>query len=348
MEDKRKKLVFAICEFLQKSIKDEVVKVEDHEGLEVAIQCIGEAFGVDINDPSQTSLYSVRPTGLPAIFDVFLATQAKKNSIKSSSPPQATTNPNIQTTPTSPLQTPDNQKQPNLSKMAITKEQKIKAEELKSAGNKAMTEKKFTEAIANYSSAIAIDGNNAVYYANRAAAYSQNNEHEKAVEDSKRAVQFDSEYSKAYSRMGHAYFSLGNFQEAVYAYEQGVRLDPANTTMKQSLAASQSKLAELNVANNDAPGGGGIAGLGGLSGAGGLDLASLMSNPQFMQMASSMMSNPALASMMQNPNIAQMAQSVMRDPQALSSMIGDPNIARLASQFTTQPGSSPNTEAEEP
>ena len=59
--------------------------------------------------------------------------------------------------------------------------------------------------------------------------------------------------------------------------------------MKQSLAASQTKLAELNAASGNSRGstgaGGGLPGLGGLGGGpGGLDFASLMNNPQLMQM----------------------------------------------------------------
>ncbi|TPX48886.1 hypothetical protein SeMB42_g02822 [Synchytrium endobioticum] len=333
-EEKRKKLVFAICEFLQKSIKDGIVTEEGHEGLEVAIQCIGQAFGVDIHDASQAAQYSVKPTGLPAIFDVFLTTQAKKISAKSPSEPPTTAAP---ASASSPIVVSSPSPQP--ADINVAKDRKVNAEELKSAGNKAMTEKKYAEAITHYTSAIALDGFNAVYYANRAAAYSQNNEHEKAVEDSKRAVQIDSEYSKAYSRMGHAYFSLGKFEEAVDAYQQALRLDPGNATLKQSLAASQSKLAELSTATSASRGasggggGGGLAGLAGLAGLGGgpggIDLASLMNNPQLMQMASSMMSNPAFASMLQNPNIGQMAQNLMRDPQALSNIMNDPNIASL-------------------
>lgn len=48
------------------------------------------------------------------------------------------------------------------------------AEELKALGNKHLGKKEFSLAIEKYTAAIALDQNNAVYYANRAAAYSQN------------------------------------------------------------------------------------------------------------------------------------------------------------------------------
>jgi small glutamine-rich tetratricopeptide repeat-containing protein alpha len=55
------------------------------------------------------------------------------------------------------------------------------ADELKSAGNKQMAEKDYTGAIALYSKAIQKDSSNAVFYANRAAAYSQNSQHQLAI-----------------------------------------------------------------------------------------------------------------------------------------------------------------------
>ena len=66
--------------------------------------------------------------------------------------------------------------------------------------------------------------------------------------------------------------------------------------MKQSLTAAKQKLEAENSSSNelsttgddaDAAGGaglGGIPGLGGLGGAGGLDFASMLSNPNFMNM----------------------------------------------------------------
>jgi small glutamine-rich tetratricopeptide repeat-containing protein alpha len=99
----------------------------------------------------------------------------------------------------------------------------------------------------------------------------------------------------------HAYFCLGNFSEAVDAYERGLQLEPGNQSMKQSLASAKQRLEEkdsVSSSSRAAP-----AGAGGL---GGMDFASMMSNPNFMNMASQMMSNPAIGQMLKNPAIAQM------------------------------------------
>jgi small glutamine-rich tetratricopeptide repeat-containing protein alpha len=50
--------------------------------------------------------------------------------------------------------------------------------------------------------AIELDGRNAVYFCNRAAAHSKLNQHQFAIDDCKKAITIDPLYSKAYGRMG--------------------------------------------------------------------------------------------------------------------------------------------------
>lgn len=50
--------------------------------------------------------------------------------------------------------------------------------------------------------AISKDCRNAVYYCNRAAAHSKLNNHREAIDDCKRALEIEPQYSKAYGRMG--------------------------------------------------------------------------------------------------------------------------------------------------
>ena len=61
----------------------------------------------------------------------------------------------------------------------------------------------------------------------RAAAHSQVQDHSSAIADAKSAIEIDSNFSKAYSRLGHALFSSGEYAEAVTAYEQGLEIDPS-------------------------------------------------------------------------------------------------------------------------
>ncbi|CCO27882.1 similar to Hsc70 cochaperone SGT [Rhizoctonia solani AG-1 IB] len=77
MADKKQKLVLSIIEFLETSVTDGSIKSDDKEGIEVAIQCIGEAFGVDPSNTEQKEKLSIKPATLQSLFDVYLKTKDK-------------------------------------------------------------------------------------------------------------------------------------------------------------------------------------------------------------------------------------------------------------------------------
>ncbi|KAI7818036.1 hypothetical protein BC939DRAFT_464109, partial [Gamsiella multidivaricata] len=331
-DEKQKHLVFSILEFLQTSLNNGTIKQDDSEGVEVAIQCIGEAFGVDLNDPAQAQTYSTKPATLMSIFEVFVNAQKKLGNKNSAATPSTSS---TSSTPASSAPAP--------KPTEPTVEQKKNAEELKVAGNRKVNEKDYAEAIRLYSEAIVLNPVNAVYYANRAAAHSQMGDHENAIKDSLKAAEVDPSYSKAYSRLGHAYFSVGKYKEAVTAYEKGLALEPNNGTMKSSLATARTKARDNDVAPS-ARGGAAGAGAGGLpagfpdlsalgGGAGGMpDLAGLMGNPALMNMAQQMMQSGALDQLMSNPAMQQMAQRMMSGGGRpnIEEMMRDPQIAEAA------------------
>ncbi|KZV63138.1 hypothetical protein PENSPDRAFT_590381, partial [Peniophora sp. CONT] len=67
----KKRLVLSIIDFLNSSLADGTVKEDDKESLEVAVQCIGEAFGVDPSSPEASKL-SIAPATLPSVLDLYL------------------------------------------------------------------------------------------------------------------------------------------------------------------------------------------------------------------------------------------------------------------------------------
>merc|ERR1711974_452164 len=174
--------------------------------------------------------------------------------------------------------------------MGKAKERRIaQAEEKKAEGNTLLRESKTEEAIERYSEAINLNPNNAIYYANRAAAYTSLRRHDKAIEDCKHAIAIDPKYSKAYSRMGLAYFSLGRYHESVHAYEHAKELEPENESIAQSLEIAKKKEQEKG-APGGSPGHGHSHGPGGHShshgaqGGGVPDLSGLMNNPGIQNM----------------------------------------------------------------
>jgi len=62
---------YAIFEYLQSVVKSGSMSEEQTESLEVAVQCVSEAFGFSSEEPagSEPSEFSVKPLTLPVIFN---------------------------------------------------------------------------------------------------------------------------------------------------------------------------------------------------------------------------------------------------------------------------------------
>lgn len=161
------------------------MKQDDKESLEVAVQCIGEAFGVDPSDSNQVAKLSIKPAKLQTIFDVAVNARMKMGSTPSAAAAPASSAPSAAPATTN-----------------VSDADKAKAEASKVKGNSLMSAKSYDQAIQAYTEAIAIDGTNPVYYSNRAAAHASKGDHDAAVEDAEKAIEVDSKFVKAYSRLG--------------------------------------------------------------------------------------------------------------------------------------------------
>ncbi|KAH7883870.1 putative stress-induced protein STI1 [Phlebopus sp. FC_14] len=344
MADKKQQLVLSIIDFLNESINDGTVRTDDKEGLEVAIQCIGEAFGVDPSDEAQRQRLSIKPAKLQTIFDVFLKTRDKVGSSPS-------------TSAQSPAAAP---KPPSA-------DDKKKAEVHKQTGNAHMTAKKHDLAIESYNKAVALDPTNPVYFSNRAAAHASKGDHASAILDAEKAIEVDPSFVKAYSRLGHAHYTLGDYKAAADAFKKGVDLDPTNENLKSGLKSAMERIPTedddddgppplmpedqiRSASPSNAAGTGGLpnmagmadmfrnmGGLGRGAGGGGMpDLANLMNNPMMMQMAQQMMANGGMERLMSNPAVANM-MSRMQSGGGMPSMeelMSDPTLRNLYVHFT--------------
>jgi len=241
--DSFQQLASAIIVHLKKEISSKRLSDEAAESLEVAVQCIEEAYKLE--DKSHVSINS---TPLLQIFQ----------------------NRNFQT---------------NLN-------EKADAERLKAEGNDFMKAEQYQNAIDSYSQAIQKDGKNAVYYCNRAAAYTSVGNNRQAIIDCESAIQVDPTYGKAYGRMGLAYLNEKDYQRARESYEKAIKIEPNNQTYKTNL-----DLAKEKSEKNRPPPGGAPAGIPNL---GGMDLGSLLSNPAVMNLASNFMQNPQMQNMFAN------------------------------------------------
>ncbi|KAG8378270.1 hypothetical protein BUALT_Bualt08G0120100 [Buddleja alternifolia] len=126
-----------------------------------------------------------------------------------------------------------------------TFDQKSLAETFKSRGNKAVQSKLYAEAIELYTFAIALCEDNAVYFCNRAAAYTQIHRYAEAVKDCLKSIEINPNYSKAYSRLGFAYYAQGKYRDAIdKGFMRALELDPNNDSVKENIRVAERKLRE--------------------------------------------------------------------------------------------------------
>ncbi|XP_033738164.1 small glutamine-rich tetratricopeptide repeat-containing protein alpha-like [Pecten maximus] len=260
-----KKLVFAIMRFMEDQKVTGDLDEDSLESLEVGLQCLSNAYGLDMTDPSQIAKYQVQRN----LLDIF--------------------NAQISLEPDSDFST--------LSLHEPTEEEKLQAEEKKAKGNEFMKTEKYSDAVEYYTQAIKLDNKNPVYYCNRAAAYSKINKHDLTIEDCQRALSIDPCYSKAYGRMGIAYTAIDDHESALECYRKALDLDPGNQTHQNNLEISEQKLKERATQTGFNLGAAGMQGMPGLPG---MDLAAMFNNPAMMNMARTFMQDPGLQQMMTN------------------------------------------------
>ncbi|ROL01532.1 Small glutamine-rich tetratricopeptide repeat-containing protein alpha [Anabarilius grahami] len=181
-----KRLAFSIIQFLHDQLSSGCLSSDAQESLEVAIQCLETAFGISVDDQSLAVSQS-----LPELF----ASATKQ-------------------------QTGATQDNTSSSSGSPSEEQLAEAEHLKTDGNNQMKVENFSAAVEFYSKAIQLNPQNAVYYCNRAAAYSKLGNYAGAVQDCERAIGIDPNYSKAYGRMGGQQFAQQMQQQNPELIEQ--------------------------------------------------------------------------------------------------------------------------------
>ncbi|TKY71466.1 Outer envelope protein 64 [Spatholobus suberectus] len=104
------------------------------------------------------------------------------------------------------------------------------SELLKEKGNAAFKGRLWNKAVDYYSEAINLNGTNATYYSNRAAAYLQLGCFQQAEEDCNKAILHDKKNVKAYLRRGTARELLLHYKEALKDFQHALVLEPQNKT----------------------------------------------------------------------------------------------------------------------
>lgn len=180
------------------------------------------------------------------------------------------------------------------------------AEDLKKAGNAKLSAGEFDEAIALYTKAIQVDPNNAVYFANRAAAHMKLQNYSAAVSDSREAVRIDRNYVKGHYRLGLALEGESHVDEAVLVLEEALKVDKSQGG---SLSASiQEQINRMQPPASQ-----------------GFDLNSILQNP----MMQNMMQNPDLMKSMMQGFGGGASGDQSGAPAGLADMMNKPEVQDL-------------------
>lgn len=282
-------LLADICAFLQQRIDENEVTGDQKESAALAIDCIKDAFGLSAEPKSKHDLLQVYEKAVGST-----ANDETEDGVEMSEP---------------------------YHPVEVSEADKAAAEELKAEGNKLMGHHQFKEAADKYSEAIAKDPNSALFYSNRAAAFTHLQLPQRAIEDARQAVRIDPLYAKAWSRLGHALWTQNDVKGALEAYENGLKVEGDHPTeaMKRDYETVKKRFEELEKESMEAPSAGAGAGAGGLGGLDFGNLAGLMNNPQIRQMASELMSDPSkLQDLMNNPMLQSMRNSFGGGPSGSS------------------------------
>ncbi|KAH6669313.1 putative heat shock protein sti1 like protein [Halenospora varia] len=187
------------------------------------------------------------------------------------------------------------------------------ADALKAAGNQAIKEHKFDEAIDKFTEAIAIEPTNHILYSNRSAAYASKKEWESALTDADKVTEIKPDWAKGWGRKGAAKHGLGDLIGALDAYEEGLKLDPTNAQNKSGKAAVERAIDAEAKAD-------GVTGdpMGGLGGA--------FNDPQLIQ---KLAANPKTSKFLADPSFMAKLQQIKNNPNDSQAMFSDPRMIQV-------------------
>lgn len=186
----------------------------------------------------------------------------------------------------------------------MAEDAKAKAAEWKGKGNAFLKAQDFDQAIDCYTKAIELDATNHVFFSNRSAAHLSKGNAAQALEDGETCIKVNPGWAKGYSRKGAALQALGKYDEAIAAFNAGLKVD-GNSAMLQSglKAATEAKTrAEQQSRSPFGP-----------------------------QMLARLALNPKFREYMNDPSYMAQLQMLQSNPQALGSMQNDPRMMETLS-----------------
>ncbi|KAJ4472067.1 activator of Hsp70 and Hsp90 chaperone [Lentinula aciculospora] len=170
------------------------------------------------------------------------------------------------------------------------------ANALKDQGNKAFATKDWDKAIDLFSQAIAIDGSNHVLYSNRSAAYTGKREWTTALKDAEKCIELNPTWSKGYARKGAALHGAKSYDEAIAAYEAGLKIEDSAPLRKGLQEVKDAKSFDSEGQKGDNP------------------FASMFADPNLI---GKLATNPRTSKHLADPSFVQKLQFYQKNPQML-------------------------------
>lgn len=181
--------------------------------------------------------------------------------------------------------------------------------DLKAKGNAAFAAKDYQTAIQHYTDAIAAaqgpEDNVHVLYSNRSACYSGLKQWEKALTDADETIKANASFSKGYGRKGGALHGARRLDEAIAAYEEGLKLAPNDTALQKGLEDVR------RAQQSEGPGAG---------------MGRMFQDPQMMQ---KLAANPKTAPLLADAGFMAKLQEIQKNPNDAMAAFQDPRMIQV-------------------
>ncbi|KAK9871107.1 hypothetical protein WA026_011391 [Henosepilachna vigintioctopunctata] len=126
-------------------------------------------------------------------------------------------------------------------------------ESLKELGNKAVQEKKYTEAILYYTHAIKLTPTNYALYSNRSYAFLQEQQYYLALEDANETIKLCPTWAKGYFRRGEVQYAAYQFTDACQSYKKALDLQPGDVKILEALNRASKEILKNHKADETTP-----------------------------------------------------------------------------------------------
>ncbi|KAG5368839.1 Hsp70-Hsp90 organizing protein 1 [Yarrowia sp. C11] len=231
----------------------------------------------------------------------------------------------------------------------------MSADELKAQGNAAFAAKDFPTAIDHFSKAIeASPTPNHVLYSNRSACHSSLKNFDDALKDAQSCIDINPQWAKGYGRKGAALHGKGDLIGAKDAYEEGLKLDPANAQNKSGLESVERAIMAEAQGDGTTP----DMGLGDMFSnpanlaklAADPEVKEYMKDPEFVKKLGELQKNPmaALSGMQQDPRLMKAMALMLGIPTDMQGKAAEDKAAHDAQQDVEMKDAEPAKPAETP